>query len=439
MRGPLLVAAYAAVCLSPLVLVNIGHQAPRGPFYYQLSISLAYVGLVMLVLQLTLVSRSRPLAKPFGIEVLHHFHKQISLVALAFLLAHPMLLLAQSASTYAPMLNPLTAPWGVRLGMLSGVALVALVVIALRSQGQSMSSQAWKITHGLLAAAVLGFAFWHLLAINTFTRGPGGRAVVVLAGAAVAGGLLWTRLIRPWVRRRQPWRVIDVVPERGNAVTLMVRPEGHRGWPFMPGQFAFASTDASALGGGRQHPVRISSPSESKPGGPLAMTVNGLGGWARELWSLRPGSRLYLDGPHGSFSIDRTQAPGYVFIAGEMGVTPIYSMIATLGQRQDPRPVILFYLSADLESITFREQIGELERTMPNLQVVHVLQQPPQGWTGETGQIDGGLLYRNLPQQYRSFAYFICGAPPVIDRCEEALLELRVPRKQIYTERFCIV
>ncbi|MBO0687252.1 MAG: oxidoreductase, partial [Candidatus Dormibacteraeota bacterium] len=92
----------------------------------------------------------------------------------------------------------------------------------------------------------------------------------------------------------------------------------------------------------------------------------------------------------------------------------------------------------DPESITFREQIEDLERTMPNLRVVHVLQQPPQGWTGETGQIDGALLYRNLPQEYRSFAYFVCGAPPVMDGSEKALLEIRVPRSQIHTERFCV-
>jgi ferredoxin-NADP reductase len=145
---------------------------------------------------------------------------------------------------------------------------------------------------------------------------------------------------------------------------------------------------------------------------------------------------VYLDGPHGSFSIDLNQAPGYGFIAAGVGITPIYSMISTMCLREDVRPVVLFYANKDWESITFREQLRELEEYMANLRVVHVLKQPPVGWRGEKGRVTADVLARHLPRQYRSFEFFICGAPPMMDATEAALLELGVDGYRIHSERF---
>ena len=99
------------------------------------------------------------------------------------------------------------------------------------------------------------------------------------------------------------------------------------------------------------------------------------------------GTRVYVDGPHGVFSMDRRQAPGYVFIAGGVGVTPLYSMLLTMREREDVRPVTLFYASADLGRHRLPQRAGRAERTMPNLEVVYVLGRPPEGWAGESGRI----------------------------------------------------
>jgi predicted ferric reductase len=79
--------------------------------------------------------------------------------------------------------------------------------------------------------------------------------------------------------------------------------------------------------------------------------------------------------------VDRRQAPGYVFIAGGVGVTPLYSMLLTMREREDVRPVTLFYASATWDDVVFREELAELSETMPNLEVIHVLDQAPEGWT----------------------------------------------------------
>ena len=95
------------------------------------------------------------------------------------------------------------------------------------------------------------------------------------------------------------------------------------------------------------------------------------------------GRRVYIDGPYGAFTIGNP-ADMHVLIAGGIGITPMMSMIRTLADQGDKRPVILLYGSKDWESITFREELEAMEGRL-NLTVVHVLANPPDGMGRRTG------------------------------------------------------
>lgn len=164
-----------------------------------------------------------------------------------------------------------------------------------------------------------------------------------------------------------------------------------------------------------------------------------MGDWSQRVQTVEAGTRVFVDGPHGVFSMDMTQAPGYGLLAGGVGVTPMYSMIVTMLQRGDVRPVFLFDANADWDSVIFRDELAELADTMPNLHVIHVLDRPPTGWTGETGRITPELLLRHPPNQYRRFEYLICGPTLMMDAMEEALSTIGVPDSHIDTERFDMV
>jgi NAD(P)H-flavin reductase len=76
---------------------------------------------------------------------------------------------------------------------------------------------------------------------------------------------------------------------------------------------------------------------------------------------------------------------------------------------------------------------------MPNLEVIHVLDQAPPGWTGESGRVTPEVLRRHLPAQYRRYEYLICGSAPMMDAMEDALTAVGVPQRQVSTERFDMV
>jgi ferredoxin-NADP reductase len=128
----------------------------------------------------------------------------------------------------------------------------------------------------------------------------------------------------------------------------------------------------------------------------------------------------------------------HVLIAGGIGVTPMMSMIRTLADRGDERPVILLYASKDWESTTFREDLETLKARL-DLTVVYVLQNPPIAWTGEQGYITAEMFKRHLPPPYETHEYFICGPDVMMDAIENALRELSVPLSKYHSERYSFV
>jgi len=100
--------------------------------------------------------------------------------------------------------------------------------------------------------------------------------------------------------------------------------------------------------------------------------------------------------------------------------------------------VILLYGSKDWESITFREQLEALKERL-NLKIVHVLLNPPAGWTGEQGYISAEMFRRHLPPPYSDHEYFICGPGVMMDTIEEALGEMHVPLSKYHSERYSFV
>ena len=228
----------------------------------------------------------------------------------------------------------------------------------------------------------------------------------------------------------------EVRKERGDTWTLVMQPDGHAGFRFRPGQFGwltvwgspFKITGAPVLvlverGGARRRASRCRSAS-----------------WAtsRARFDKVPvGRRVYLDGPYGAFTIGNP-ADMHVLIAGGVGITPMMSMIRTLADQGDKRPVILLYGSKDWESITFREELEALKARL-DLTVVHVLANPPEGWTGERGFITAEVFKRHLPPPYADHEYFICGPGVMMDAIENALGELNVPMSKYHSERYSFV
>src|SRR5207302_10053039 len=78
-------------------------------------------------------------------------------------------------------------------------------------------------------------------------------------------------------------------------------------------------------------------------------TIRRSGDFTSQLRLLRPGSPVWVDGPHGAFTLDLQRTTGLVMIAGGVGITPMMSMLRTLAHRRDRRPHRLLVIASSIE------------------------------------------------------------------------------------------
>ncbi|MGJ7507365.1 ferredoxin reductase family protein [Variovorax sp. GT1P44] len=428
-------AVYLLFILAPLLALLTGALPPSRDFWTEFSVALGYSGLAMMGLQFGLTARFRYVTDPWGEDVIYHFHRRISLIAVSLVLVHPIILIAAGSEKLAPPESLRDVPLGAVFAVISIGSLVTLVIMALWRTKLRISYEFWHIAHIVLAVVAVGGGLLHMVGWGFYLADPWKRALWVGMTIFWIALLLYVRLIKPLFMLRRPYRVAEVRKERGDTTTLVMRPEGHPGFRFSPGQFGWLTLWGSPfkITG---HPFSFSSSAEVNDGS-VAMTIRNLGDFTSAISQVPVGQRIYLDGPYGAFTIGNP-ADMHVLIAGGIGITPMVSMISTLADRGDKRPLILLYGSKDWDSITFREELEALQKRI-DLTVVHVLSQPPEGWTGERGYINAEVFRRHLPPGYADHEYFICGPNVMMDAIEAALGEMKVPLSKYHSERYSFV
>jgi predicted ferric reductase len=432
-QAVLWVGLYIFLAALPLGLALLAPLPPSRGFWIEFAVGLGFVGLAMLGLQFALTARFRQIAAPFGLDLMLHFHRQAGLVAFVLVLAHPVILLIVHPP-FVEFLDPrVSLARSAALWAVIG-SLVLLIVLTLWRRGLRFAYEWWRATHGLLALMVVFIGLVHVLRVGYYISSPWKQAVWIgMSGAAILL-LLHARVVKPLLMRRTPYRVTGVRPERGRSWTITVEPDGHEGLRFLPGQFAWVTFGDSPFSL-EQHPFSFSS-SAHRPR-QLEFTVKELGDFTSTIGTLQPGTRAFVEGPYGAFNLS-PDAPGAVFVAGGVGITPVMSILRTLRDEGDRRPLLLIYGCAREENITYREELGEMEREM-NLRVVYVVEEPAAEWEGEAGLIDPELLDRHLPAGEPGVReHFVCGPEPMMDVVESHLLRRGVPLRALNSERFNI-
>ncbi len=433
-RGTVWLLLYLLFILAPLFALLTSSLPPARDFWTEFSIAIGYAGLAMMGLQFGLTARFRYVTEPWGEDVIYHFHRQLSLIAVALVIAHPLILFAVRPELIA-LLNSFRAPWRARFAAISTYSLIAIVVTAIWRVKLRIKYETWHITHIILAVVAVTAGLLHMIGWGRYLVSPSKRALWIALPIFWLALLLYIRIVKPLFLLRRPYRVSEVRKERGDTTTLVMHPDGHPGFRFSPGQFGWLTLWGSPfkITG---HPFSFSSSTEVTDGR-VEMSIRNLGDFTSKIHKVPVGQRIYLDGPYGAFTIGNP-ADMHVLIAGGVGITPMMSMLRTLADRNDTRPAILLYGSKDWESITFREELEELKARL-NLTVVHVLRDPPANWTGEQGFITAEVFKRHLPLPYADHEYFICGPTKLMDIIEEALSDMNVPISKYHSERYSFV
>jgi predicted ferric reductase len=411
---------------------------------------LALVGLPLLVAMVALGSRFPLVERAFGLDRMLRAHKLLAKVVVCVFLAHALLrtlklsMQAGEGWQWSALLSIGKGGAAMAAGRLALLGMIVLSPLALLG-GRLVPWRVWKPAHLLLyPAVVLGFlhakfrgddlgsfpydVVWYLLAL---------MLAAILAYRAVY------RILR---RRWGEWSVAEAVEETHDTRSLGLAPAESIG-PFglrHAGQFATIRLKRR-VGWTEPRPFTISSPPGDEQ---LRFTIKKAGWLSAAAHSLRPGARLFCEGPYGVFTPDFERERNLVLIAGGVGVTPFLSAIRYAHRAAPQTHVTLVWGNKTPADIIAREELENLTKCMW-LKVVHVFSvhgegagpgQPPAdgGAAGvfyERGFVKSELLKKHVDPHGASF--YLCG-PPAMQRF--VLRELRkafgVRRRQVKRELF---
>jgi predicted ferric reductase len=428
------VVAFNAIVTLGLWLAHGGLDTvgnPGGP-YIAVGQLTGLFGTYAVLVQLLLMSRIGWLERQLGFDRLAVWHRWTGFAAVVLLTGHAVFTTlgyaSEGAQSIPTQIGDFIEHYPDVLMSIAGLGLfLAIAFTSVRAARRRLSREAWYSVH-LYAYLAVALSFAHQLAVGTdFSDDAIARVWWVALYAAVFGTILAWRVGRPIVfnLRHRLW-VHAVRPEADGVVSLYIAGVDLDRIDARPGQF-FLWRFLGGTGWAKAHPFSLSALPNDRY---LRITVKDLGDDSRRIQHLQPGTRVFAEGPYGTFTAQRRTRRRVVLIAGGIGITPLRALLESL--RADPGDVTLLYRAAHERDLAFRNELGALaERRGVEL---HALIGPEIG-DDQTDRL-GIPALRALVPDIAQRDVFVCGPPAMVDAVRHRLARLHVPRRQIHFERF---
>jgi ferredoxin-NADP reductase len=145
----------------------------------------------------------------------------------------------------------------------------------------------------------------------------------------------------------------------------------------------------------------------------------GAGKGGEAVRKLQAGAEVSVDGPHGDFLLPDGDGRSVVFLAGDVGIAPIRSIVLHMLAVKDSRPIFVLY-EPDQRHILYAADFDPLARAG---QIVH-----------ESGPIET-LIERNR-STIKSAVVMAAGFDPFLERAREAMTTIEASPDAMIVESF---
>jgi predicted ferric reductase len=393
----------------------------------------ALYGTYFALVQLVLMSRSPWLDQAFGMDGLAVAHRWLGFATAWLLLAHLVFTtfgwsMGDGQNVVAEFIDLVTTYPYVLMATASAGLFALVTISSIKAARRRLSRETWHGLH-LYAYLAIALGFLHQLFVGSDFIHDQVASIYWIGLYVAAFGLIAVfRLGHPIATSmRHRLRVANVVREGPGVVSLYVT-GGHldelavRAGQFF--QWRFLTRD----GWWRAHPFSISS---APNGRWLRITIKDLGDWSKELQRIGVGTRIFVEGPYGVLTGARRTRRRVALIAGGIGITPLRALVEALPG--GPGDLVLLYRVRTPSDLVFQEELETLARQRGI--VLHFL----VGQRGSRAMPEDPLSARGLITRIPDITerdVYLCAPTTMMRAVEDALDELRVPKRQIHAERF---
>lgn len=433
--------------LSPLVPIGLLWAASPGRYQSPTALIAMVFGTAAFTWinwQFLLAARPKWVDRVIGLDKMYRFHGMAALGTLVLMYVHYLIRSAIYAENLMTQLGTAAMLLFMAISLLSVLMLRNSVLLQWKPfQWIKQRLQERKILkfHKVMLvhqATVIGLVLVqiHVLLASTVRSNP--LVYVVMMGYFLIGLLsyLYQKLFKPWMLLEKSYQVQQVIQETQNIRTLLLSPKNGHAIRYRAGQFGFFRIFGDGVTS-EEHPFSISSTPTNRT--QLSITVKALGDYTGEIFHVKVGDEVLLDGPYGRFSYELyPDEDAIAFIAGGVGITPVLSMLRHMeatGSRK--RTMLIWGLQKENEMVAASD-IQKMVETMPHLTVVPIVSADPT-YPGEKGYIDSPKLLRLLGSQgllQRKTGFYLCGPGPMMQNSLQWLRDFGIENKQIHAEVF---
>jgi predicted ferric reductase len=377
-----------------------------------------------------LMARVPMLERQVGSDRIARWHAMAGRYTLSLVLAHATLIIWGST-----VLRGSTVPdeaWGIITNfpkMVSATVgtliLFAVGIVSARAVRSRVSYEVWYYLHLLTYLAVY-LAFGHQVVLG-FSESFPARVAWYALYLTAAALVLWFRILTP-VRANltHRLRVESIKEEAPGVYSVEIRGRNLEDLAPEPGQFFRWRFLAQGMWW-TSHPYSLSGTPRPDL---MRITVKASGGHSAAVSLLRPGTRVWAEGPYGALTAARRRRPKVVLIAGGIGVTPLLTLFATLPA--GPGDMTLIYRARRREDLALHSELDAIAKDR-GARLVYTV----DSTHGRFAPLTSDVLREVLPDIDQHDAY-VCGPPGMAQTAFDALRGAGVPQRNIHHESFSL-
>jgi predicted ferric reductase len=383
----------------------------------------------VIVVQLLLMARVPLLERSIGADRLARWHAIGGRYTINVVVAHALLITwGYSVTAHTGPVHQgvtlLRSYPDVLMATVATLMLIAVGVASARAARQKLKYETWYAIHFYTYVAI-ALAFSHQFATgadfmrNLPARVAWGGLYLVVAALVVRHRLL--EPVRLFTRHRM--RVDSVVKESPDVVSIYIRGAHLRELDAVAGQF-FRWRFLTRNGWWQSHPFSLSAPPRADL---LRITVKALGDHSGELASLKPGTRVWAEGPYGAFTHHRSQRPNVLLLAGGIGITPIRALFETMRPRGSLR--LIYRVVSHDDAVLLDELEAIAAHRGARLDVI-------AGDHRDRPDALSPARLAALVPDLRHYDVYLCGPPGFVEAARRGLHGAGVKSGAIHTEEF---